>query len=179
MFNVSKFANASLAHRTQYVPVPELAPFFSQSNSPEESNPCYRELSENDRRQYALGFPEGEPVPHLKVRALSASELAIANLARDENSLIRVLRDSLKAAGNDGQKVGMTLADIARGEAQSTPAQAAYQQEIVRLGVIDEDGQRLFDDDTAARINDYYALVLIRLCDAILNLTGEGSQAGE
>jgi hypothetical protein len=184
MFNISKFTNASLVRRTSYVPVPELEPFFTkgaESGDRAEDAPSvdYRAVDKDARQMFALAVTEGALVPHLKVQALSASELAVANLARDENSLIRVLRESMKAAGSNGQKIGLTLADIARGDAQSTPAQAAYQQEIVRLGVIDDAGERLFDDEAAARINEYFALVLVRLCDVILNLTGEGSQAGE
>jgi hypothetical protein len=147
--NLKKLRRAKLVRPTAYVDVPELADWL---------------------------FDEGEE-PRLKVRGLTANEQFHIREQQLKRHPMLQLSEKLRAAPEaEGCVVAEDVLKAAFGaDKEAVTTSTAYSIELLVYGVIDEQGNRLFDYQDAVKISEHFPNVFIRLSNKINELMGAAS----
>lgn len=135
MFNANAFNNAQWSPRTEAIAVPDLIDFFDGAE------------------------------PMIKVRGLTANELARCNEAATKRSNINLVISQLALSQEH-------LSDIKKllGNSDDVPGEIAKRLEMLTLAAIDPK----FTLDTVIKLADCFPLLFYELTNKILNLTGQG-----
>lgn len=139
-FDMQKFQGAAFSDRTEEVPVPELAKFFKEGAKPVWT-----------------------------VRQLSAEELAIVNLAVDQNkntaNIMTALTSNMSKVKVEGIKQAMGMSD------ETAPDDVVRRIAMLTAGSVSP----ACPQDLAVKLGNHFASTFFHLTNRIISLTGEGA----
>jgi len=143
--DLQKFLNDSLSPRTETIKVPELKDWF------------------------------GEDKPEWTVRNLTASELAIANMAAEQGQEnIKALVEAMAGKGDKATALRKTMG-LTEGE---VPSDVSRRIEMLTAGSVSP-ALGMENRDVAVKLAESFPTVFYNLTNRILSLTGKGSEVGK
>ena len=148
MFDLDGFLGADLKRPRRAVPVPQLKPWFPNSNGTD---------------------------PSLLVKGLDSRELLLVTEMRTKDSprrrLAMSILDALPA------ETTAALRGLFGGNPEETPENFIACVETIRMGVIKDDGASLFDYPHVIKIAEHFPPTFTLLVNTINELSGKASEA--
>jgi len=148
MFDLDGFLSTDLKRPRRAVPVPQLKPWFPNSNDTD---------------------------PVLLLKGLDSRELLLVTEMRSKDSPRRKLAESILNALP--AETTAILRGLFGGSPDDTPESFVACVETVRLGVIKEDGSQLLDYPHVVKIAEHFPPTFTLLVNTINELSGKASEA--
>lgn len=164
-FDINRFVSTQFERRTQDVPVPDLADFFAPPKA------------KGGKGKAAASESEGEgeankPTPVWTVRGLTGAELAQVTEAKENNRRRAALAEGLLSSK------GEQLTDAVRellGTGDAQPDELVKRIEMLVLGSVSP----ACSHQLAVKLSEAYPVTFQELTNAIMRLTGLGSEPGK